>query len=208
VTVVLAGTLGGCDAVRPTVDPTSPTGTAIATTASASGATVPPTTTGPDATVDCAITQAPAAGDEPPRDGSDLIDTGDFGGGRWHLCLAGPIQAAAEKSAWCVWNPARSAVTEIDGLPVPIGGIEFGANLSFDRADFNLGLTQRATGNVATYTAEGGSAGVNASDDRTTGTAAFDVVLMVDPEAAAPAGFPPRIAGSMRWTCGGAPPTR
>jgi hypothetical protein len=189
------GTLAGCDA-------------APAPTASASGAIVAPTTTGlPGASVECTITQGPAAGDEPPRDGNEM-DTGDLGGGRWRLCLAGPIVASAEKSAWCVWNPARSAVTEIEGLPVPIGGIEYGANLSFDRPDFNLGLTERATGNVATYTAEGGSAGVNASDDRTTGAAAFDIVLMVDPEAGAPAGFPPRIAGSMRWTCGGAPPTR
>ena len=189
--------------------PAAPTITAVVGATALAGATATPTTTAvPEATIGCEVSQQPAAGDEPPRDGSDLMDTGDLGGGRWRLCLAGPIVATAEHSAWCVWNPDRSAVTEVQGLPVPIGGTEYDATLSFDRADFNLGLTERATGIVATYTTEGGSAVVNATTDRTSGAQSFDAVLMVDPEAGAPAGFPSRFAGSMRWTCDGAPPTR
>lgn len=161
-----------------------------------------------DAPVNCPISRAPGPVDEPSRDGSDLIDMGDFGGGRWRLCLTGPTLATAEHSAWCVWNADRSAVTEVQGLPVPIGGIEYDTTLSFDRADFNLGLTDRGSGMVATYTAEGGLVVVKAADDRTAGAQTFDVVVMQDPEAGAPAGLPPRFAGAMRWSCAAAPPAR
>jgi hypothetical protein len=212
VTAVVAAMLGGCDVARGSLEPSTTAGTAVPATIATPGpgtTTTPATAGPPDVGVECANTQPPGAGDEPSRDGSDLVDMGDFGGGRWRLCLSGPISATAEHSAWCLWNPDRSAVTEIQGLPVPIGEIDYDATLSFDQADFTLGLTERASGTVTTYTADGGSAVVNATRDRTGGTQTFDVVLLIaDPEAGAPAGLPPRFAGALRWTCGDAPPSR
>ena len=210
-TAVVMVMLGGCDAASGSLRPATPAASVGPSmiVPPAPGATDAPATAGPlDSGVACTIARRPGVGDEPSRDGTDLVDLSDFGGGRWRLCLSGPIEATAEYSAWCLWNPDRVAVTEIRGLPLAIGEIEYDATLSFDRADFSLGLTERASGNVATYSAEGGSAVVSPTRDGTGGAMSFDVVLMADPEAGAPAGLPPRFVGALRWACGDAPPTR
>src|SRR3954470_11035174 len=93
----------------------------------------PPTTTAPseelssspDIAIDagvCALKQQPGPEDAPPKAGGDLMDTADDGGGRWRICLTDPATVIAEGTAWCVWNDGRTAVVEINGVPVAAGG--------------------------------------------------------------------------------------
>jgi hypothetical protein len=167
-----------------------------------------PATPPPAAGGDCALTTEPGPADEPDRGGGDAIDMSDFGGGRWRLCLTEPTVATAERTAWCIWQQDRTAVSEIDGLQVSIGVRDYDASISIGRNAFDFGTIDRASGQVASYQPSEVPLG-DATDDGRAGYLEFDVVLMVDPEGGGPPpGAEPRYAGLMRWQCGDPPPPR
>jgi len=155
----------------------------------------------------CALTTQPDAADEPNRDGGDLIDMSDFGGGRWRLCLTEPIWGTAEDTAWCIWTRDRTSVSRIEGLRARIGALDYGTYLSIDRNEFQLHATEQGT--TAGSYAPGQVIPVGAAaEDGGSGYLVFDVDLVVDPETGALPGAEPRYTGSMSWTCGDPPPAR
>lgn len=155
----------------------------------------------------CALTTEPGPADEPDRDGGDLIDMTDYGGGRWRLCLTEPAAVSAEATAWCIWTPDRTAVSEIDGLRARIGALAFDTYLSIDRYQFELHTTDQGT--TAGNYAPGPVVPIgDAAEDGRSGNLAFHVELVVDPENGAPPGAQPRYAGIMTWKCGDPPPPR
>lgn len=156
----------------------------------------------------CALTTRPGPEDEPDRDGSDLLDLTDYGGGRWRLCLTEPTAGTIEGTAWCIWTRDRTAVSEIDGLLASIGPLDYDAYLSIDRNEFQLHTTARVGGLAGNYE-PGPVVPVGAArDDGRSGNLAFEVVLTVDPESGPPPGAEPRYAGSMTWQRGDPPPPR
>jgi len=134
------------------------------------------------------------------------MDVTDYGGARWRLCLTGPIVASVENTAWCLWSPDRKSVLEVSGHPTRIGTIDYDAWAAVSRGEFQLGTTDRAEGGtIATYEPGANQPVGEAEDEGRIGQLAFDVTLMIDPEAGPPEGAPPRHMGSMRWICGDAP---
>jgi len=156
---------------------------------------------------DCAPPAEPGPADEPDRGGGDLMDVTDYGGARWRLCLTGPVVAAVENSAWCLWSQDRQSVLEVWGHPTPIGAIDYDTRVALSLGEFQLGTTDRARGGlIATYVPGPIQPFGEAADEDRVGQLAFDVTLMIDPEAGRPEGAPPRQVGSMRWICGDPPP--
>lgn len=156
---------------------------------------------------DCAPPAEPGPDDEPNRGGGDLIDLSDYGGARWRLCLAGPITASVEGTGSCTWDQRRESVNEVIGHDLRIGTIDYGVWVALSRGEFQLGTTDRARGGlVATYAPGLSQPFGDATGDGRVGQLAFDVTVMIDPEAGAPEGAPPRHLGSIRWICGDAPP--
>lgn len=180
---------------------------ALAIGACGSSQTSPPTSAALSPGGDCALVTQPGAADEPDRGGGEL-DMTDFGGGRWRLCLTEPTAATAERTAWCIWNEDRTAVSEIDGLQVSIGPREYDASISIGRNAFDFGTIDHGTGQVASYQPTGVPRG-ESTDDGRAGYLAFDVVLMVDAEGGPPPpGAEPGYAGLMRWQCADPPSPR
>jgi len=176
----------------------------------------PPAPTGPAITSDpsaslapsgaCDLSQQPGPDDAPPQGGGDLMDNSDMGGGRWRVCLEVPMAAAAEASAWCLWDEGRTAVTEINGLPASVGTIDYDAWLSFAAPAFEFHATDTGHGGIiANYATDTGPVRVQLDADGRGGIARFDVGQRADPEAAPPPGAPLRYGGVMRWRCGDAP---
>lgn len=176
----------------------------LAIAACGSAQTSSPTAVSPTPRDGCAITSQPGSADEPNRDGGEL-DMTDYAGGRWRMCLTEPINASVEHTAWCIWTQDRTAVSEINGLRVGIGGLEYDTYLSIARNEFQLQATG-STGGV--YEPAHVVPVGEASEDGSSGDLTFDVALKVDPGAGAPPGAEPRYAGSMRWQCGDPPPRR
>jgi hypothetical protein len=154
----------------------------------------------------CAIAQPPGPADEPPRDGGDLIDTTDWGGGRWRLCLVDPERVDLEGTAWCTWDEARAAVVEVNGLPIEAGRLAFDAGLSFsaEPPEFYFHTTETSQGLIANYRSLHSTVTPEAA--ASSGVATFEVALQPDPEAGAPPGSEPGYRGVFRWRCGAAPP--
>jgi hypothetical protein len=179
----------------------------LAIAACGSSQASPLTSVGPSPVEDCALVTQPGAADEPDRSGGDLIDMSDFGGGRWRLCLNEPLTATGESSAWCLWTQDRTAVSEINGLRTRIGALDYDASLSIARNAFELHTFDQGT-TVGNYEPGPEVPVGEASEGTRSGNLTFDVTVIVDPEAGAPAGAEPRYARSMRWQCGDAPPPR
>ncbi len=157
---------------------------------------------------ECLIVQAPGPGDEPPRAGGEL-DTADDGAGRWRQCLSGPIEVTVEGTAWCRWDPDRTAVTEVAGLPVAIGGVEYDSWLVTDGSAFEVHLTDRGpAGLIGNYRPGVGGPRLTTDAQRSAGVAAIDVALAVDDGELPPAGLPIALLGLFRWQCGDPPPPR
>ena len=153
----------------------------------------------------CALTTQPSPADEPPRGGEELIDTANWGGGRWRLCLAEPLVASAEGTLWCTWTADRSAVLELNPRPVRIGALDYEVWLSFQMNKFEFHAMD-LRGTIANY--EPGAApptGVSTDGGRS-GALTFDAGLVVDPESGPPPGAPPRHGGAVSWTCADPPP--
>jgi hypothetical protein len=153
----------------------------------------------------CSVQQQPGPGDAPPAGGGETDTTGQ-GPGRWRICLTVPAPISVEGSAWCTWNGDRSAVDEISGLPSTAGSIDYDAFLPFATQNLEVHLTDRANGGTIANFAPRQPTAIASDPKHTTGTAAFDVALEVDPESAPPAGAPPTVAGTIAWVCGAPPP--
>lgn len=152
----------------------------------------------------CTVQQQPGPGDAPPAGGGETDTTGQ-GPGRWRICLTVPAAITVEGSAWCRWNADRSAVDEVSGLPSTAGSIDYDAFLPFASEKFEVHLTDRSTGGtIANYVPRQPTT-IASDPKRTTGTAAFDAALQVDPESGPPAGAPPTVSGTIAWVCGGPP---
>jgi hypothetical protein len=147
---------------------------------------------------DCALIAEPGPADELDRDGGDLIDDTDYGGGRWRLCLAEPVVGAAENTAWCQWTPDRTAVVGISGQFVTIGSVPYDSGLVIASKEFFL--TGYEPGPV--------SPSLEAADGGRSGRLGFGMLVTVDPEHGAAPGVAPRVIGVMRWQCGDPPPPR
>jgi len=200
----------GCgSATAPSIGPTS----AVVASDSPSSPG-PSTTTGPAITNDpsasiapggaCELSAQPGPDDVP--EGGGETDMSDMGGGRWRVCLEVPMAAAAEASAWCLWDEGRTTVTEISGLPASVGTVDYDAWLSFAAPAFEFHATDTAHGGIiANYATDTGPVHVQLDSDGRGGIARFDVGQRADPEAAPPPGAPARYGGVMRWRCGDAP---
>ena len=194
--------LTGCGDARPTE---------VAPQQSTVGAVAPfgdlPQSSDASAAADCAPPAAPGPGDVPPDGGGDLMDFSDYGAARWRLCLTAPLPASVEDRAMCLWSPDRESIVEISGVPTRTGAIAYDAWVSLKRGEFQLSTTDPTRGGqIATYTPGANQPFGDVSNDGRVGQLAFDVTLMIDPEAGAPEGAPPRRMGSMRWICGDPPP--
>jgi hypothetical protein len=163
-----------------------------------------------DAAIDpstCTIGQAPGPADAPPKGGGDLVDTADSGPGRFRLCLTAPAAVAVEGTAWCVWSPDRSAVTEVDGLPTSVGGgPQVAGNVFIDPPRLEIEATS-ANGDVSTFGNAGDRRLVQVDADHRSGVAAFVVSEVVDPEHLPQVTQQPR-SGYLRWVCGEPPGPR
>src|SRR5919197_1783511 len=152
----------------------------------------------------CAVRPPPGPADQVPSGAGDSFNTADAGNGRWRLCLQTPTAVSLEGSAICTWNPARTEVIEVDGLPLETErgiALEGGARIG-DGADVFL---QRVTSNggdqqFATYESADPQP-VRAVSGGRSGIGAFDLKVSQDPETTV-AGSPPRLAGLIGWTCG------
>ncbi len=167
----------------------------------------PPTEVPQQAAGDCAPPDEPGPADAPPDGSGDLMDFSDYGGGRWRLCLTGPIVASLQNRAMCRWSDDRSSVIEVSGMPTKLGPIDYDAWVAVDRGEFQMSRTDWGrVGSIATYVPRANPPIGDMTDDRRIGRLAFDVTLLVDPESGAPAGAPPRHVGQMRWICADPPP--
>ena len=152
----------------------------------------------------CTVQQQPGPGDAPPAGGGETDTTGQ-GPGRWRICLTVPAPITVEGSAWCTWNADRSAVDEISGLPSTAGSIDYDAFLPFASQKLEVHLTDRANGGTIANFEPRQPTTIASDAKHTTGTAAFDAALQVDPESAPPAGAPPSVSGTIAWVCGEPP---
>src|SRR5688500_1320541 len=146
--------LTACASPGPTAD--ASVATIPASTPTADGSAEPigepsPADDVPEA-IDCAPPAEPGPGDAPPDGGGDLMDFSDYGGGRWRLCLTGPMIASIEGRAWCRWSEDRLSVLEVQGNPTPFAGLDYDAWFALRRREFQLSTTDRARGGlIATY---------------------------------------------------------
>ncbi len=166
----------------------------------------PPTDDVPDP-ADCAPPAEPGPGDAPPDGGGDLLDFSDYGGGRWRLCLTGPIVASIESRAWCRWSEDRLSVLEVQGNPTRLAGLDYGAWFAPATGEFQLSTTDLGSGGVvATYIPATTKPLATVTEKGMLGRVSFEVDLLGDMEAGLPPGAPPRHAGTIRWICGDPPP--
>ena len=156
---------------------------------------------------DCALTTEPGPADEPPRGGQELIDTADWSGGRWRLCLADPVVGTAEGTLWCVWTRDRSALLELNPRPLRIGAIDYEAYVSIQGNRFEFHAMD-LSGTIANYEPAVAIPTGESPNDGRSGTLRFEAELVVDPESGAPPGAEPRYGGTMRWACADPPPPR
>lgn len=155
----------------------------------------------------CALTTEPGPADEPPRGGEELIDTADWSGGRWRLCLTDPLVASAEGTLWCTWTRDRSAVLQLNTRPLRIGSIDYETWVSFQGNRFEFHAMD-LSGTVANYEPRRGIPSGESGDGGRSGNLMFEAELVVDPESGAPPGAAPRHSGAMRWKCADPPPPR
>jgi hypothetical protein len=155
----------------------------------------------------CAVQTPPGPADRVPAEAGDPFNTADPGNGRWRLCLQTPNAVSLEGSAVCTWNPDRTAVVEVDGLPLePEKGvtIEGGARIG-EGADVFMQRGTTASGDQLFSIYESPDAQpVRAVGGGRIGIGAFDLTLSPDPETSVP-GSPPKLAGLIGWACGVAP---
>ena len=155
----------------------------------------------------CPLDRQPGPDDKPPQPGGDAIDTLDFGSGRWRVCLDTPVQVAGERSAWCVWNDARTAVIEVQGLPTAIGnGRRVDGGVQVRNARAYVGVTA-LNGETTSFGDDDDRSEVQPKAGGTAGAAVFALDQVLDPEHP-PAVKPPGVTGTIRWACGQPPPPR
>lgn len=182
--LVLAAMIAACGSAQPSTSPTSSASPGEA----------------------CALTTEPGPADEPPRGGEELIDTADWSGGRWRLCLAGPLAGTAEDTMWCTWTRDRSAVLELNPRPLRIGSLDYETYVSIQRNQFEFHAMD-LSGSIANYEPAGAMPAGESPDQGRSGTLNFEVSLL-DPEHGAGLALAPRMVGVMRWRCGDPPPPR
>jgi hypothetical protein len=155
----------------------------------------------------CALQRQPGPDDHAPGGGGDLMDVADYGGGRWRMCLDAPVSVVAEGTAWCIWNDDRTAVLEVNGLPVDVGGgTKIDGSVQIRQPQAHVALTS-ANGDVTSYVDHGHRSRVEPANGGTSGAAAFALDQYVDPEHP-PALKPPGVSGTIRWACGQPPAPR
>lgn len=167
----------------------------------------------PDA---CPLEQLPGPADVPPY-GSSEMDFSDLGPGRWRFCTDGVV---VEASAWCEWDPQRTQILEISGLPERDARLTYDAWIRFEEgihpirsigwrigAHVEVGVTYLDRGgSLASYV---GPPDIHASTvdaGGLGGVLAFSVALQADPESGPMADVPVGYDGVIRWRCGDPPP--
>jgi hypothetical protein len=154
----------------------------------------------------CALATQPGPNDRPPKGGGELMDLTDAGAGRWRVCTIEPGALIVEGTAWCRWNEGRTAVEEVQGLPVLAGGGTLDGGVVMGRAAIYLSTTL-PDGTIHSYDSTNIPQVVDAVDGGRSGAARFLLDPILDPEHP-PAVRPPNVAGVLRWQCGEPPAPR
>jgi hypothetical protein len=177
----------------------SPTG---APGAASSEARSPGTPT--DEPAPCPLEQQPGPADKGPGpvvgEGPDLAD---FGGGRWRLCISEPNEVMVEGSAFCVWNDARTAVEQVQGIGVPApggGAVSGGVSIADGGMSFSVDRPTASTG------FQGRAAGASIPAGAVTGSVSGRLTAFVPEGESAPPS--PAQAATITWACGAPPAQR